>query len=166
MSENPEARSQPFLEIAESIEALESLPDGAFQDKGSLCKAVGIDPSALEAVYSLAYGHYEQEKYEEALRTFGLLCLFNHNDPRYWKGLGACSLMLKDYEGAICAFEYATTCLKEDDPELRLHTAECYMRIGNTDVAKTELDHVINATGSASKLNRRAKALQENWTHQ
>ena len=164
MSENPEFRSQFLSELADSVGALDSVPGDGLQAKGSLCEAMGMDSTALEAIYALAYGQYEQEQYGEALRTFGLLCLFNHNDLRFWKGLSSCSLMLKDYEGAICAFEYLTTHLKKDDPELRLRAAECYMHVGNNDVAKAELDHVIQATGTASKLNKRAKALQESLT--
>ncbi len=163
MSENLESRSKFLSEITDSVETLGSVPGDALQTKGSLCEAMGMDSVALEAVYALAYSQYEQEQYVDALRTFGLLCLFNHNDLRFWKGLCSCSLMLKDHEGAICAFEYMTTHLKKDDPELRLRTAECYMHIGNSDLAKVELEHVIQVTGTASKLNKRAKVLQENW---
>ena len=90
----------------------------------------GITNAELEAVYTLAFGYYRTGKYDEALKLFQFLVMFDHLNAKYWLGLGAVQQVLKDYQGAVTSYGYCSF-LKLDNPKPQLHAAECFLAMGD-----------------------------------
>lgn len=117
----------------------------------------GLEPPALEAMYSIACSVYEQGQYAEAEKMFKLLCLMDHRDMRFWLGLGASRQLLGRYEEAISTYLYAVYNLAEE-PILYFYIAQCHLSLGQTQAAQQNLDQVIHRS-SDSHLLKKAKAL-------
>jgi type III secretion system low calcium response chaperone LcrH/SycD len=67
----------------------------------SLKESIGLSAGVIEYFYSQGYRLYLIRKYEDALRYFHLLFLFEPANPRYSLALGATYQMMKDYEHAV-----------------------------------------------------------------
>ncbi|MBE6382631.1 MAG: CesD/SycD/LcrH family type III secretion system chaperone [Lentisphaerae bacterium] len=103
----------------------------ALIDKGSTLKQLrGVTNAELEAVYSLAFGYYQTGKYEEALKLFQFLVLFDHLNKKYWMGLGAVQQVLKDFQNAVVSYGYCSF-LDLKNPKPQLHAAECFLAMGD-----------------------------------
>lgn len=100
-------------------------------EKGYTLKQMkGITNAELEAVYSLAFGYYRTGKFDEALKLFQFLVLFDHLNQKFWVGLGAVQQVLKDYEHAVVSYGFASL-LNLENPKPQLHSAECYLAMGD-----------------------------------
>ncbi|MBP5285878.1 MAG: SycD/LcrH family type III secretion system chaperone [Kiritimatiellae bacterium] len=112
----------------------------ALIEKGATLKRLkGVTNAELEAVYSLAFGYYRTGKYEEALKLFQFLVLFDHLNAKYWLGLGAVQQVLKDYHSAVASYGYCSF-LKLDNPKPQLHAAECFLAMGDRRNAASSLE--------------------------
>lgn len=128
----------------------------------SLKESMGLSASAIEYFYSQGYRLYLIRKYEEALRYFHLLFLFDPSDPRYALGLAATYQMMKDYEHAVqwymtlslidtespMPFYYMSDCaLKRGDPFSAIYflkkTIEYCGDIPEYDLVKTQAERMI-----------------------
>ena len=78
------------------------------KDKATLKQVKGVTNGELEAVYSLAFGYYRTGKYDEALKLFQFLVLFDHLNAKFWFGLGATQQAIKDYQGAVASYGYCS----------------------------------------------------------
>ena len=108
-------------------------------EKGSTLKQMrGITNEELEAVYTLAFGYYRTGKFNEALKLFQFLVLFDHLNAKYWMGLGAVQQVLKDYQNAVLAYGYSSF-LNLDNPKPQLHAAECFLAMGDKRSAASAL---------------------------
>lgn len=92
--------------------------------------------------YATAYMLYQNRRYQEAGYLFRLLTQAAPDQPKYWKGLGACLQLQKDYEGALdsyccCAQANSSSC---SDAALYTHTADCYLALKEMDKALTALE--------------------------
>ena len=110
-------------QIAERVKAI-------MKDNATLKQLKGVTNAELEAVYSLAFGYYQTGKFEEALKLFQFLVLFDHLNKKYWMGQGAVQQVLKDYQGAIVSYGYCSF-LDLENPKPQLHAAECYLAMGD-----------------------------------
>lgn len=100
-------------------------------EKGSTLKQLkGVTNAELEAVYSLAFGYYQTGKYDEALKLFQFLVLFDHLNKKYWMGLGAVQQVLKDFQDAVVSYGYCSF-LDLKNPKPQLHAAECFLALGD-----------------------------------
>ena len=109
-------------------------------EKGATLKQLkGVTNEELEAVYSLAFGYYRTGKYEEALKLFQFLVLFDHLNQKYWLGLGAAQQVLKDYQNAVASYGYCSF-LNLDNPKPQLHAAECFLAMGDRRNAASSLE--------------------------
>ncbi len=118
--------------IAEGIRSL-------VRDKATLKQIKGVTNDELEAVYSLAFGYYRTGKYDDALKLFKFLVLFDHLNAKFWLGLGAVQQVLKDFQGAVASYGYCSF-LKLDDPRPQLHAAECFLAMGDKRNAASSLE--------------------------
>ena len=109
--------------IAEGVKAL-------IKDSATLKQLKGVTNAELEAVYTLAFGYYRTGKFEEALKLFQFLVMFDHLNAKYWMGLGAVQQVLKDYQNAVISYGYCSF-LKLDNPKPQLHAAECFLAMGD-----------------------------------
>ena len=100
---------------------------------GDVCN---VSQDMLESLYSLGYNLYTSGNYKDAETVFSGLCLYDHNDPRFWMGLagsrqangalaspvpllqaGMCYLKMGDREKAKGAFVVALSMGEEGNPE-------------------------------------------------
>ncbi len=99
----------------------------------------GVTNAELEAVYSLAFGYYSTGRYDEALKLFQFLVLFDHLNAKFWMGLGAVQQVMKDYKSAVVSYGYCSF-LKLDNPKPQLHAAECFLAMGDKRKAASSLE--------------------------
>ncbi len=118
--------------ITERVKAL-------IEEQATLKQLKGVTNDELEAVYSLAFSYYRTGKFEEALKLFQFLVLFDHLNAKYWFGLGAVQQVLKDYQGAVVSYGYCSF-LKLDNPKPQLHAAECFLALGDKRNAASALE--------------------------
>ena len=118
--------------LADSIESL-------VKDGSTLKQLKGVSNDELEAVYSLAFSYYRTGKFDEALKLFQFLVLFDHLNAKYWFGQGATQQALKDYQSAVVSYGYCSF-LKLDNPKPQLHAAECFLAMGDKRNAASSLE--------------------------
>ena len=109
MSEDMNPPARPSEEAAPGISpsmasALAGLNE-SLGGKRTLAGARGIDDTALESMYGIARELYANGQYAKAQQSFELLCLYDHENARYWRALGACRELSKDYLGAAAALD-------------------------------------------------------------
>ena len=103
----------------------------AFVEDGATLKEVkGISNEELNAVYSLAYSYYSTGRYEDALKLFKFLVLFDHMSQKFWIGLGSTQQMLKHYDEAIAAYAQAAF-FDLDNPKPMYYAALCHYAKGD-----------------------------------
>ena len=138
--------------IAEGIRSL-------VRDKATLKQIKGVTNDELEAVYSLAFGYYRTGKYDDALKLFKFLVLFDHLNAKFWLGLGAVQQVVKDFQGAVASYGYCSF-LKLDDPRPQLHAAECFLAMGDKRNAASALEALNEYCPANTDVGReyRAKA--------
>ena len=118
--------------VAEAVKSLA-------MDGSTLKQLKGISNEELESVYSLAFGYYRTGKFEEALKLFQFLVLFDHLNAKYWFGMGAVQQALKAYQDAVVSYGYCSF-LKLDNPKPQLHAAECFLALGDKRNAASSLE--------------------------
>ena len=154
-----EAVTEPAPSIASALAGL----DASLGGKRTLAEARGIDGTALESMYAIARELYANGQYARARQSFELLCLYDHENPRYWRALGACRELSKDYLGAAAALTFAAAHTARPDPSLQLSLAECLMAAGRFDAAEPHLDELLNAPEADDRSEgwrERARSLQ------
>ena len=110
-------------QIAERVKAI-------IKDNATLKQLKGVTNAELEAVYSLAFGYYQTGKFNEALKLFQFLVLFDHLSQKYWTGLGSTHQMLKQYDEALAAYAQAAI-FDLDNPKPMYYAALCHYAKGD-----------------------------------
>ena len=119
--------------MADKNEAMKEMFQNAAKSlmKGEPFKmARGISDEELNAVYSLAYSYYSTGRYDEALKLFKFLVLFDHMSQKYWIGLGSAHQMLKNYDEAIAAYVQASL-FDLENPKPIYYAAICHLAKGD-----------------------------------
>lgn len=132
----------------------------ALIERGATLKQLkGVTNAELEAVYSLAFGYYRTGKFDESLKLFQFLVLFDHLNQKFWMGLGAVQQVLKDYQSAVTSYGYCSF-LKLDNPKPQLHAAECFLAMGDKRNAASSLEALEEYCPKDTDIGReyRAKA--------
>jgi Flp pilus assembly protein TadD len=132
----------------------------ALQGQRNLKDARGISDEAIDGIYGVAHELYAGGKYAEALRGFRLLCLYDHENPKHWMGLGYCRQMLADYMGAATALSYSTLYLDDHDWELYLNLARCLIMLGRKGTATEYIDAILASSSAGTDIQNEAKSLQ------
>ena len=131
--------------------------------KRTLAEARGISDKALESMYGIARELYANGQYRRARQSFELLCLYDHENAKYWRALGACRELLNDYLGAAAALTFAASHMARPDRSLQLNLAECLMAAGQFDAAERQLGELLSAPkgdAGGEEWRDRAKSLQ------
>ena len=161
----PPVRAFEDTAVAESpsmVSALAGL-SASLGGKRTLADARDIDDTALESVYGIAREFYVNGQYARARQSFELLCLYDHENARYWRALGACRELSEDYLGAAAALTFAVAHMARPDRSLQLSLAECLMAAGQPDAAQRHLDELLRAPegdAGSEEWRERAKSLQ------
>jgi Flp pilus assembly protein TadD len=129
----------------------------------TLAQGLGIEPEELEAMHVLARLQKSEGRYLEAMQIYGLLIIFDQNDPRFHKGLGLSVKALGEAEKALelLLFAYA---LDADDKEIALAIAECHLAADRREIAEKMLENLVSKPADGEEeiaLNAKAKAILE-----
>jgi secretion system chaperone SscA len=131
---NPIFETLPFQSADEWQEVLEKFTSNGrtFRDFTQLT------PDSMEVIYMVAYNLYNGGKYDESEKVFRLLCMLDHFERKYWKGLGAAREALKRYEAALQVYGYlGVTDLH--DPYAPFQAAKCLTALGKVAEAEAGL---------------------------
>lgn len=109
---------------------------------GSMRELRGLDESQLEAMYKVAYSRFNSALYEDALLIFRHLCLLDHNNYRYFLGLGATQAQMQLYAQAAATLLHAEK-LDTQDPRASLAMGGCFIEMKRMPLAKQALSHAI-----------------------
>ena len=148
--------------VEAAVQALAEHSDKVLQGKASLYEARGLDADAMEGLYAVAHSFYSNGKYQDALKIFRLLCLYDHNNVRYWLGLGYTQKMLKEYTEALVTLTFALVYLDcgDETAEAYLHTAECCSCLGRWNEARDYATEAMKLSDS-QPFHNRAEAVVE-----
>lgn len=125
-----------------------------------------VDPRLVEQIYAAAYHHYENGKYEEAVRLFRFLIVSDVNSRRNWMGLAASQQMLKEYDEAIKSYTFAAL-MDDHDPYVFFYAAECLISKGDIPLGLQMLGSVKKAAGKQEKykdLLAQTELLEQAWS--
>ena len=137
---------------------IEDLATNLFEEGASLGAIRGFTVDEIEAAYHMAYGLYQQRRYDEAVKLFQYFSMHEHTDRRFWMGWAACLQKLKKYDAAIKAYGVATM-LDMGQPDGPFHAAECYIAMRDWDKAKQSLETVLTiAEGEEEHANYAERA--------
>ena len=130
----------------------------------TLADARGIERQALESAYTISVALHSAGQHEQACTSLQALCLYDHENPKYWRALGACRSALGDYTGAAGAYACAADTLDSADPELDLAMAECLAAAHEPTVAATILERIAN--DAPPQVQKRAQTLRNAIAHE
>ena len=120
-----------------------------------LGEAAGVKKETLEAGYGLAFSLYNSGNFKDAATMFQALCIYNHQDERFWMGLGGCRQMNDDLDGAIDAYGMATFMGSLASPAPSVHAGLCYLKKGDKDNARALFDAAVEL-GDPKNQNHKA----------
>jgi tetratricopeptide (TPR) repeat protein len=152
----PNAKSIEFK--ADSSAILQTL----FDQLTSILK-IGFPYSEMEldALYNVGVHLYQQGKWKDASRVFGLINVLAPFNPLYLAAQGKCFKCLGAYEDAHDVFHLAWT-IDQSMPASALHAAECLMLDGKKEDA-IELINEVLATSEMCGHNVELKEKAEAW---
>ncbi len=124
--------------------------------------AMEIPPDLLNAIYGFAYRIYNSGNYLMASVMFALLVSLKPGVIKFHMGLGASFHLLKEYGKAT---ECYLTCYIADlsNPLPFYHIADCCLKEGSNEAARTSLDFAIaiaSADRKYDKLKERAEMMK------
>lgn len=128
-----------------------------FMQGGTLGDLHGFDDRDYEAIYTVGHGMYSQERYDDAVKVFGLLAACNPFDRRFHQALASTLQMTGEFERAIASYSMASI-MDIKDPVPTFHTAECLAALGRVADAREALSIVIEQSSSATHQPLRARA--------
>jgi len=105
-----------------------------------LGEAAGVNKETIEAGYGLAFSLYNSGNFKDAETMFKALCLYNHQDERFWMGLGGCRQMNGNLDGAIEAYGMATLWGALGSPAPSVHAGLCCLKKGDKEDARALFD--------------------------
>ncbi|MCB1112444.1 MAG: SycD/LcrH family type III secretion system chaperone [Chlamydiales bacterium] len=124
-------------------------------DESGVSAIAELSQESKDALYAVAYSHYQSGKYKEAVVFFQLLTGVDTLNASYWKGLAATFQMMKDFERAVEAYSIvAIFDEKEVDPMPHYHAAQCLHSLG-------QLERGMQALKSANAVAKKDKKYQE-----
>ena len=162
-SEGPALAAEETARKAVSMERALAGLDESMGGKRTLAEARGIPREALECMYGIARELYANGRYASAQKSFELLCLYDHENAKYWRGLGACRELSNDPLGAAAALTFAVEHMTSPDRSLQLSLAECLIAAGQLDAAERHLGELLDVPeGDAGheEWRLRAKSLR------
>ncbi|MBA2727043.1 MAG: tetratricopeptide repeat protein [Parachlamydiaceae bacterium] len=109
-------------------------------------EAMGRPKEDSELMYSYCVSLYDGGKYKEALPGFWNLFTLDPRNPRYIFGFAACLHKLKKYEDAIENYLVAAR-LEPDNPTAWGHMADCYINLGQLELAATMIAKAVEVAG-------------------
>lgn len=166
MAQGKSATKQKIRPTEASLTSLKQFYDKMKKEVGmqSLSDTMGIPHDTLENLYTMAYTSYNQGKYEEASKFFGLLVMMDVSCYKYVLGLAASQHFNRQYEEAASNYLMASL-LEPKDPTPHYYAAECYLELGDTVSALVFLKRTLEvAQGQPAYASLKERA-QLAWDH-
>lgn len=101
--------------------------------------AMNMTERHRDALYQVGHGFYSQARYSDAFNIFSMLVIFDHLNARNLMALASTAQMLGRYEDALQHYSTAALALA-NDPRPMIHSADCLVALGHTDLARESLD--------------------------
>ncbi|WP_052236421.1 MULTISPECIES: tetratricopeptide repeat protein [Candidatus Protochlamydia] len=115
-------------------------------------------------LHYMAYHLYRDRQYEEASLFFRLLTVVNHDEPKYWKGLGACLQMKQDYSEALnCYIHTQSLYNKQLDPYLYIYAADCYFALNQIDDGLKALEAARLSAPQNAQILKHVALMKTQW---
>lgn len=127
---------------------------------GSLRELRGLDSSQLETMYKVAFSRFNSALYEDALLIFRHLCLLDHNNYRYFLGLGATQAEMQHYAQAAATLAHAIK-LERDDPRASIAMGGCFIELRQMALAKQALSEAIKRAEKTKKWSQELKKARQ-----
>ncbi len=124
-----------FSEAGDYIEKID-LTKPIEEDYASL---LHFDDSTMQSIFKIAQEKYNENKIEESFSIFALLSTLKPETFDYWYRMGIIAHQMQQYAFALKAFTNATYFY----PDLlgsRIFSADCHLKLGQIENAKTELN--------------------------
>lgn len=128
---------------------------------------LGIDEKASDALYSLGYGYFQQNNYEEAIKYFEYAFSINHFDRRSLVAIGKCFKLLKNFNKAFDCFTLAQI-YEPADAATAVDIAECLIHQKKIPEAKdllilikNEFDQVEGCKEAVDRSNAMLKFIEK-----
>ena len=113
--------------------------------KKTLAAARGISRAALDSLYCVTRDLYACGHRAEASSCLALLCLYDHENTRFWQALGTCRQANQDHVGAAAAFAFAIGQCSEFDGSLEMQLIESLVAAGQVNAARARLHAALEA---------------------
>lgn len=123
----------------------------------TVAQATNTDPQTLEALYSLAYKCYSVEDYSSAETIFQALCMYKHDEEKYWLGLAGSRQGLKKYQQAIDAYSMAGLTAQLKDPLPFFFASQCFLKMGDKESAIGSLQSLLAMGDDTNKEHQLCK---------
>jgi type III secretion system low calcium response chaperone LcrH/SycD len=143
-------------------EQLAEVARAVFEGRTTLKELKGLTDAHLEAIYSVAYTHYQSDQFSDAIAVFSWLCLLDPFQSKYWMGLAAAQQMNKAYEQAIDAYGFASLTGDPNNPLNYLRIGECCLELGEREAALnafSDAERLSAERPEAADIHERASAL-------
>lgn len=101
----------------------------------TIASVANMQPEAIESMYTLAYNMYQAGSFENAETLFRTLCLYKHNDRRFWLGLAGTLQAQERYKEAVNAYSMVGLCTSLKEPEPFFYSAQCLLKMGDKERA-------------------------------
>ncbi len=125
---------------------------------------LGLTDEELEAMYMVGFNFYNQERYEDAKKTFALISVLKPTEYKYAFALASAHRMNGDFENAILGY-FAAAGLSPTNPTPFVHMAECLIHLDDLIGAKENLERAIEIAGDNEDyqdLKNRAQIMLQN----
>jgi len=158
--------SENVVENPKFMENIAELASKAGRGEVIVKDELGLTDGQMEAMYAVAYNQFQNGKYDDAAKSFSLLCMFNPLEYKYLFGIASCFHMKGEYEVASMYYVVASG-LDEDDPAPFLHTAECMLAVKDKEGAQDSLALALERAGDNPQyapLRKRAEVMLENMS--
>ena len=155
--------SEKISEHPKFIENVAELADRAGRGEVIVKEELGITDGQMEAMYAVAYNQFQSAKYDDAVKSFSLLCMFDPFEYKYLFGIASCFHMKGEYELASMYYVIASG-MDENDPAPFFHTAECMIAVKDKKGAEEALALTFERAGDNPQyapLRKRAEMLLE-----
>lgn len=145
------------LTISYTEEELQKITHGLLKGL-TIADVTDADPKTLDALYALAYNYYTAQDYEKAQTIFQALCVYKHNEEKYWLGLGGCRQALQEYGKAIDAYSIAGFAGALKDPVPFFYASQCFLKLGDKEGAIGSLQSLLTMGDDNNKEHQLCKA--------
>lgn len=145
------------------VERIADLAEQAMQGSIIAKEKLGITDGQMEAMYAVAFNQFQKGAFDDAIKSFSLLCLLNPLEYKHLFGIASCFYKKGSYELASLYYVIASR-LDRGDPAPFLYAAECLLAVSDVEGAKDALALTLSRIGESPQyapLRKRVENMLE-----